>query len=124
MTESPFAKIFFKREGGGNKAFFVTTDSAADTVLFKVVKYDFKETEYTFTRPLQEEKHVKRLLTNVLSGNAPRDAESGARQLPTGTWVHIYGVTPSETFVEITDRKLIDGLMVLEEMVEKQHREG
>ncbi len=116
-----FEKLFFRRDGGGNKAFYVSADESGERLLFNVVKYNFKETSYSFDHASGGNDKTCRLVSAILSG---KHSVAGSAELPakpTGTWVHLYAVTAEDALVEITDRNVLDQLMVLERYVEAQH---
>ncbi len=120
----PYEKIFFKREGGGNKAFYVKANESQGLLSFDVVRYDFRDTSYTFERSPETKDDVCKLVSSILSGRLNVAGNVKPGKLPTGTWAHLYAVTPTGSLVEITDQKLRDRLMVLERLVEAQRSES
>ena len=116
----PYEKIFFRREGGGNKAFYVKADESQGLLSFDVVRYGFRDTSYTFQRAPETKDDVCKLLSSILSGRLNVAGDVKHVNLPTGTWAHLYAVTSTGSLVEITDPKLRDRLMVLEKLVEAQ----
>jgi hypothetical protein len=122
MSEAPFDRLYFRREGGGNKAFYVRPGPVARQVTFTVVKYDFKETDLTFSHAVREGDRLEQVVVDVLGGRTPVQGMERQGAHATGSWVHIFGVTPLDQFVEITDRRLIDRLLPLEEVVEHHLR--
>lgn len=117
----PFEKIFFRRDGGGNKAFYVTADDVQKLLSFDVVKYNFRDTSYTFEQSPDEKDDVCGLITSILSGRLSVAGAHRTATKPTGTWAHLYVVTQTGSLVEITDTNLRERLMILEKLVEAQH---
>ncbi len=115
-----YAKILFRREGGGNKTFYVTADPSLQQLSFDVVRYNFKETSYVFRRSSQEMQDVFGVVASILSGRTALSGMLAPVAKPTGTWVHLFAVTTQGSMVEITDRKLCERLMSLETFVEAE----
>jgi hypothetical protein len=125
MNSHQFHKILFQRDGGGHKVFFVSLDKAAHMLHFQVTKLNFRDTSYVFSQALPEDDITLKLIDKTIGGQVDLAGDYRQPQLPTGTWLHIYAVTPDDSLVEITNRELRDGLMALEQMVEnQQEREG
>ena len=118
-----FAKILFRREGGGNKTFFVSADDSRQQLSFEVVRYNFKETAFAFQRPSPENREVFRLVASILSGHARLTGGPAPSAKPTGTWVQLFAVTSQGSMVEITEHNLLDKLMALEGIVEAERAE-
>ncbi len=118
-----YEKILFRRDGGGNKTFYVTVDNSLQQLSFEVVRYNFKETAFVFQRPLPESRDVFGLVASILSGQTSLTGGAAPSARQTGTWVHLYAVTPQGSTVEITDHKLSAKLMALESIVEAESSE-
>jgi len=118
-----FSKILFRREGGGNKEFYVTVDEARQLLSFDVVKYNFQATSYAFDRPAPEDRETYHLVTSILSGRTPVSGGGSPAAKQTGTWVHMFAVTAQDDRVEITDRRVRERLLALESAVESRQAE-
>ena len=114
--EGPYESIFFKRDGGGNKEFFVTTD-ATHEIFFKVVKYDFRDTNYTESVFINDNGALSELISRILNNS---ETITGSFKQPdtTGTWVSLYVVASNNSMAEITSMRIRDELMILETLVE------
>ncbi len=115
-----FSRILFRREGGGNKTFFVTADESRQALSFEIVKYNFKDTAHEFERTGPQDREVRSLVSSILSGRTSVEGAAAPPTKPTGSWVHLYAVTPDDAQVEITDPKICQRLMTLESYVEAE----
>ena len=118
-----YAKILFRRDGGGNKTFYVSADESLQQLSFEVVRYNFKETAFAFQRSFPEHREAFMLVRSILSGQRKLSGGGASSTRQTGTWVHLYAVTSLGSMVEITDHAVCDGLMALEKIVEAESAE-
>ena len=116
--QDPYESLFFMRSGGGNKEFFVTTNVSTHEIFFKVVKYDFTDTNYTESVFINDDGALSELIYRILDNG---ETITGDFQQPadcTGTWVNVYAVASDKNMSEILNTRIRDQLMVLETIVE------
>ena len=98
----------------------MSADEAKKKLSFSVVRYDFKDTSYSFDHSPKEKDNVCGLITSILSGRSNVAGNAQQPSMPAGTWVHFYAVTAGDSLVEITDKGIRNRLMILEKYVEAQ----
>jgi hypothetical protein len=115
--QGPYESIFFKRDGGGNKEFYVTTNGSTHEIFFKVVKYDFRDTNYTESVFVSDNGALSELISRVCNNN---ETITGDFKQPdsTGSWASLYVVASNNGMAEITNTRLREELMILEKLVE------
>lgn len=112
-----YSKIFFNREGGGNKSFYVTTNSGHE-IIMNVTRYNFRDTNYTTSVFIEDGGRLSNLISNVINNRVTLKGDFKQSELETGTWVYIYVVDDGNIKTEITNSSIRDSLMILEELVE------
>ena len=112
-----YSKILFKREGGGNKYFYTTTNSGHE-IMLNVTRYDFRDTNYTTSVFVEDSGRLSNLITNVLNNQIPITGDFHQSTMETGTWASLYVVSDDNKLTEITNTTIRDSLMVLESLVE------
>jgi hypothetical protein len=118
QTGKTYKGIFFQRTGGGDKEFFVHPDPE-NNLLFRVSRYSFRDTSYSFVTPGDSVASLLDTVQSVLSGRIEVSGTPEQSQNPTGTWVKIYAVSQNGSLTEITNQKTYDSLLPLEEIVER-----
>jgi hypothetical protein len=113
----PTSKILFNREGGGSKEFYVTTNSSHD-IIANVIRYDFRDTNYTTTVFAEDSGRLSNLISNIMDNKVTITGDFHQSTKPTGTWAYLYVVSVNNTLTEITNTSVRDSLMKLEMMVE------
>ncbi|MEI6091144.1 MAG: hypothetical protein WCR42_11875 [bacterium] len=112
-----YTKILFKRDGGGSKEFYVTTNSGHE-IIMDVTKYKFRDTTYTTLVFVKDEGKLSNLITRVIDHRVVLKGDFKQSELETGTWAYIYVVDEDNNKTEITNTSLRDSLMILETLVE------
>lgn len=116
--QGPYESIFFKRDGGGNKEFYVTTNASTHEIFFKVIKYDFRDTSYMESVFVSDNGALSELICRVCNNNETIAGDFKQPEAMTGTWVSLYVVVSNSGMTEITNTRLREDLMVLETLVE------
>ena len=114
----PYESIFFKRDGGGNKEFYVTTNTSTHEIFFKVVKYDSTDTNYTESVFVSDNGALSELISRVLNNNEILAGDFKKPEAKTGSWASLYVVASNNGMAEITNTRIRDELMILETLVE------
>jgi hypothetical protein len=112
-----YAKILFKRDGGGSKEFYVTTNSGHE-IIMDVTKYNFRDTTYTTSVFVEDAGKLSNLITRVINNKVTLKGDFKQSELETGTWAYIYVIDDDNNKTEITNTSLRDSLMILETLVE------
>jgi hypothetical protein len=112
-----YSKIFFTREGGGNKEFYVTTNSGHQ-IIMNVTRYNFRDTTYTKSVYVEDAGRLSNRIIDVINNRITLKGDFKQSDLETGTWAYIYVVDEDNNKTEITNTSLRDSLMILETLVE------
>ena len=115
--EEPYESILFKRDGGGNKEFYVTTD-ATHEIFFNVVKYDFNDTNYTESVFISDDGALSDLISRILNNKENITGTFNQPESKTGTGASLFVVAPNNRMTEITNSRIRDELMIFETLVE------
>jgi hypothetical protein len=116
--QGPYESIFFKRDGGGNKEFYVTTNASTHEIFFKVVRYGFRDTNYTESVFVSDNGALSEAISRVLDNHETIAGDFKQPEAITGTWVSLYVVESNNIKAEITNERIRDELMILETLVE------
>lgn len=113
-----YTRLEFKRDGGGNKEFFISKSDFKEFVDVNITRYNFKDTSFTikFSRKELGDDLVK-TLSLLLDGRLKISGNYKQSALPTGTWAHFYVVEKNSVKHEILNIKLRDMLFKLENLV-------
>ncbi len=116
-----YDKLLFKRDGGGNKVFYVTLKSKPYEIVFRITRLNFRDTTITFSVFADDTlKEMYDTLRNLFSGKVSISGDFRQPKLLTGTWVRIYVLrNGKKKMIEITEPMLREKLMKLEEIVVK-----
>jgi len=119
-TQRPqFEKLFFERDGGGAKSFYVTKTQSFDTLRILVVGYGGVDTNVDFEIHITDTTDTLfAALDSLLNGNIVIDGDFTQPLVPTGTWAHFYAVTNDTLKHEITNATLRNRLEGLESIVD------
>jgi hypothetical protein len=112
-----YSKIFFKRDGGGNKEFYITTNTGHE-IIMNVTRYNFRDTTYTTSVFVEDAGKLSNLITRVINNKVTLKGDFKQSELETGTWAYIYVIDDDNNKTEITNTSLRDSLMILETLVE------
>jgi uncharacterized protein (DUF2225 family) len=116
-----YSKILFKRDGGGNKEFYIRTNSAHE-IIMQVTQYNFRDTNYTTSVFVEDEGKLSNLITRVLNNRVTLKGDFKQSELETGTWAYIYVADDDNNKTEITNTALRDSLMILETLIENARK--
>lgn len=113
------SKLLFKRDGGGNKVFYVNINSKSNQIVFDVTRLNFRDTTKSFSVSADDSLHeLYGTLKNLFKGKLFVKGDFQQPKLPTGTWVHIFLLPGGKKkMLEITDTSLREKLMKLETIV-------
>jgi hypothetical protein len=112
-----YSKIFFQRAGGGDKAFYITTNIGHE-IIMNVTRYNFKDTNYTTSVFVEDSGELSNLITDVIDNKINIKGDFKQPQFETGTWVSLYVVSNDNSLTEITNTPIREKLMKLESLVE------
>ncbi len=112
-----YTKIFFNRDGGGNKSFYITNTSDNE-IIMNVTRYNFRDTNYTKSVFIEDEGRLSNLISKVIKNKINLKGDYKQPDLLTGTWSYFYVVDDENNKTEITNTSIRDSLMVLEVLLE------
>jgi hypothetical protein len=121
QTPSSYEKLFFQRSGGGDKQFYITTTNKHE-IIFNVIRYNFKDTNYTASVYVEDNGNLSNLISQILDGQVQLKGDFKQPTNEVGTWAYIYAVKESNSRFEITNTKIRDSLMVLEKLIDNTRK--
>ena len=112
-------KLLFKRDGGGNKVFYVSINSKTNQIVFNITRLNFRDTTKSFYVSAHDSlNELYGTLKNLFKGKLSVKGNFHQPKVPTGTWVHIFLLPGGKKkMIEITNPALRNNLMKLETIV-------
>ncbi len=116
-----YSRIEFKRDGGGNKEFYISRSDFKKSFVVNFTRYNFKDTSFTINiSGIELSSDLVNVLISLFNGRLNIDGNFKQPELPTGTWVHFYLIEKKSIRHEILNKKLRDTLLKLESIVENK----
>jgi hypothetical protein len=116
-----YSRLEFKRDGGGNKEFYISRSDFKKSFVVNVTRYNFKDTTFTFNiSGIELSGDLVNVLISLFNGRLNINGDFKQSKLPTGTWAHFYLVDKNSLRHEILNKKLRDTLFRLESIVENK----
>jgi hypothetical protein len=112
-----YSKILLERKGGGDKAFYVTTNEGHE-IFISVVRYNFSDTNFTTSFFVEDDGRLSNLIADVINGKAAITGDFRQPTSATGTWVSLYAVSDGDKRYEITNTTVREELLRLESLVD------
>jgi hypothetical protein len=116
-----YSKLEFKRLGGGNKEFFISSSDFQNLIQINFTKYNFKDTTFVVLLNTADiEINIFSTIKQLFNNKINIDGEFKQPTLPTGTWAYFYMIDKNSSRKEITNIELRDLLLLIENAVEKK----
>ena len=112
-----YSKIYFQRAGGGEKAFYTTTNIGHE-IIMNVTRYSYKDTNYTISVFVEDAGELSNLITDIINNKLTLTGDFKQPEAPTGTWASLYVVSNDNSLKAITNTAIREKLMKLESLVE------
>jgi hypothetical protein len=114
-------RLEFRRDGGGNKEFYISKSDFKKSIVVNITRYNFKDTVIAIDINKKElESDFVNTLTSLFNGRVNIQGDYKQSKLPTGTWAHFFMVDKNSKKYEILNRKLRDELFKLERVIDSK----
>jgi hypothetical protein len=120
-TDKFYSHLEFKRQGGGNKEFYISRSEFNKSLIINITRYNFKDTTFSININGKElGDGFTNTLKSLFEGRININGEFKQSKLPTGTWAHFYLIDKNSVKHEILNKKLRDTLFKLESVLENK----